>query len=200
VSAQVIGVDVLTDCKGAFAFFSRRVDAADADAALTWWTMTEPTKQFALVERHIARIREVVMLAFSPIVIMCERNLGFEAEHHERALRGIPNTRHRIDHAAKRFGVLTTEDVKHQMCTLLSTMMREKRVNILKPLLSENPPANAKRLMDQMSIYSLQFKEASSVFTKGRAALSGKVGGMKDDVVIAAQLAVYYSKEEYMYA
>jgi len=140
------------------------------------------------------------MLRFSEIVIMCERNLGFEAEHHERALRGIPKTRHRIDHGAKRFGVLTTQEVKHAMCTLLSTMLREKRINVLKPLLSENPAGNAKRLNEQMHIYSLQFKDASSVFSKGRAALSGKVGGMKDDVCICLQLGVYWSKEPYQYA
>ena len=159
----------------------------------------EPAKQFALVRRHIERIREVQTLAFSEIVVMCERNLGFEAEHHERALRDIPRTRHRVDHGAKRFGVLTTQEIKHAMCTLLSTMLREKRVNILKPLLSENPSGNAKRLSEQLHIYSLQFKEASSVFGKGSVALSGKVGGMKDDVCIAFQLGVYWSKEEYMY-
>jgi hypothetical protein len=139
------------------------------------------------------------MLQFSEIVIMCERNLGFEAEHHERALRGIPKVRHRIDHGAKRIGILTTEEIKHSMATLTSVMLREKRLNIRKPLLSENPAAMAKKLHDQMHIYSLQFKEASSVFSKGRAALSGKVGGMKDDVCICLQLALYWSKEEYMY-
>ena len=72
--------------------------------------IAEPSKQFALVKRHIDRIRTVTTLAFSEIVIMCERNLGFEAEHHERALRDIPNTRHRIDRAAKRYGILTTEE------------------------------------------------------------------------------------------
>jgi hypothetical protein len=56
---------------------------------------------------------------------------------------------------------LTTEEIKHQMATLLSTMMREQRVNILKPLLSENPQGNARRLMDQFSVYSLQFKASS---------------------------------------
>ena len=35
---------------------------------------------------------------------------------------------------------------------------------------------------------SLQFKEAANVFGKGRAALSGKVGGMKDDVVSASDV------------
>jgi hypothetical protein len=152
-----------------------------------------------LVTRHIDRIRSTSCFYDSEIVIMCERNLGFEAEHHERALRGLRKVRHRIDHGAKRFGVLTTEEIKHAMCTLTAVLLKEHRLNILKPLLSENPAANAKRLCEQLSIYSLQFKEASSVFSKGRAALSGKVGGMKDDVVIATQLAIYFSKEEYLY-
>ena len=38
-----------------------------------------------------------------------------------------------------------------------------------------------------------------NVFSKTRAALSGKVGGMKDDVVIAMQLGIYYSSEPHMY-
>jgi len=155
---------------------------------LTRGSPNQPDKQFALVQRHIQHIRAVGMLSHSEIVICCERNLGFEAEHHERALRGLYKTRHRIDHGAKRFGVLTTEEIKHAMATLLSTMLREKRINVLKPLLSENPAGNAKRLNEQLHIYSLQFKDSSSVFSKGRATLSGKVDGMKDDVCIAFQV------------
>ena len=166
---------------------------------ITLLLFSEPSKQFALVERHIQRIKTLPLLLFSPVIIMCERNLGFEAEHHERALRGIPHTRHRIDHAAKRYGILTTEEVKHGMCTLTNTMMREQRINIMKPLLSEDPEANARRLYEQLTVYSLQFKEAMNVFSKTRAALSGKVGGMKDDVVIALQLGIYYSAEPHMY-
>ena len=79
------------------------------------------------------------MLRFSEIVVMVERNLGFEAEHHERHFSGAPNLRFRVDHAAKRFGVLTTEDIKYGMCTLLNTMLREQRVSIAKPLISERP-------------------------------------------------------------
>ena len=69
----------------------------------------EPEKQFALVERHISRLRKVRELVYSQIIIMVERNLGFEAEHHQRALHGMPHTRFRIDHAAQRYGILTTE-------------------------------------------------------------------------------------------
>lgn len=46
---------------------------------------------------------------------MCERNLGFEAEHHEKALRDLRLVRHRVDREAKRFGILTTEDIKYAM-------------------------------------------------------------------------------------
>ena len=63
--------------------------------------LAEPEKQFALVQRHICRLREVRELVFSEVIIMVERNLGFEAEHHERALNGLPHTRFRIDHAAR---------------------------------------------------------------------------------------------------
>ena len=57
------------------------------------------------------RIREREVFRHSEIVVMVERNLGFEAEHHQRALAGIPLTRHRVDHQAQRYGVLTTEEV-----------------------------------------------------------------------------------------
>jgi len=77
------------------------------------------------------------MLRQSLVVIMVERNLGFEAEHHHRALQGLPGTRHRVDHTAQRYGILTTEEIKHAMCTLLDNMLRERRVSILPELFSE---------------------------------------------------------------
>lgn len=119
-------------------------------------------------------IRNDNIFANSPIVIMVERNLGFEAEHHERALRNIPLVRHRVDHQAKRFGILTTEEIKYAMMTLLvsvclcvcaklrnnkcalqNTMLRDQRVNCLPEheLISQEPAANRRRLREQLGIY-----------------------------------------------
>mmetsp|Transcript_50159 Transcript_50159/g.80958 ORF Transcript_50159/g.80958 Transcript_50159/m.80958 type:complete len:133 (-) Transcript_50159:96-494(-) len=131
---------------------------------------------------------------------MCERNLGFESEHLQRALNGLPNVRHRIDHAAQRYGVIMNEEVKYGACTLLNNMLREQRVNVAEPLLSEDPEGNRRRLKEQMSIYSMQFKAAQNAFGWQRVALSGKVGDMKDDVVICLQLGIYYSKQPHLYA
>lgn len=51
-----------------------------------------------------------------------------------------------------------------------------------------------KRLLrDQLEIYSYQFKQAATVFAKGQVALSGKVGGMRDDLAILLQLAAYWT-------
>ena len=170
------------------------------DSPLAASCTTEPEKQFALVERHIRRLREVRELALSQVIVMVERNLGFEAEHHERALNGLPYTRFRVDHAARRYGILTTEEVKYGMMTLFNNMLRDQRVAFREPLLSEDPPAARRRIQEQMKVYSFQYKQAANCFGKQRVALCGKVGGMKDDVVIALQLAVYYSERPEMYA
>jgi hypothetical protein len=41
-----------------------------------------------------------------------------------------------------------------------------------------------------------QVKQAANTFQKERIALSGKIGGMKDDVCICLQLACYFTQLE----
>ena len=70
-------------------------------------------------------------LAFSKVHIIVERNLGFEAEHIERALRMEENVIFYKDVQAGRTGVLTTENVKLGAMTMTNVMLRERRVHIL---------------------------------------------------------------------
>jgi len=78
---------------------------------VTSLSLQEVEKQFTLVTRHIDRLRKNAMLQTSEIIIMCERNLGFESEHLQRALAGMLNVRHRIDHQAQRYGIIMNEEV-----------------------------------------------------------------------------------------
>jgi hypothetical protein len=64
-----------------------------------------------LLVNHIARIRDNVLWERSPIVVYVEHNLGFEAEHHERALRGVPGVSFYRDERRQRVGMLTTLQV-----------------------------------------------------------------------------------------
>ncbi len=166
--------------------------------ALTLWE--EPDKQFDLLGEHMERLRSMnTALYASEFVVMVERNLGFEAEYHQRHFNGMPHVRFRVDHKAQRYGVLTTLEIKHAMCTMLNTMLRERRVHLWEEFVSRDPRGMKRRLREQLEIYSYQFKGAVSVFNKDQLALSGKVGGMKDDVCIALQLACYYSSNPEFY-
>ena len=100
------------------------------------------------------------------------------------------------DMQAGRTGVLTTENVKLGAMTMTNVMLREKRVHILNEtlLISLDPLGARRRLREQLEIYSFQFKTPDNVFQKGRFALSGKVGGLKDDVVICLQLGLYWTE------
>jgi hypothetical protein len=134
----------------------------------------------------------------SRIFIYVERNLGFEAEHHKRA---IGNTIHEcyfyMDEQHDRVGVLTTNEVKHAMAQLVVVMLDEMRVHIRKPfIISKDPKANTLKLREQMEVYSYQYKAAQTTFQKDAVALSGKVGGMKDDICICLQLACYFTQLE----
>jgi hypothetical protein len=111
----------------------------------------------------------------SQVIIMVERNLGFEAEHHERALNGLPHMRFRVDHGARRYGILTTEQVKYGMMTLFNDMLRDQRVAFHEPLLTKDPPAARRKIQEQMKVYSFQYKQAVNCF--GQAARRPQLQG-----------------------
>ena len=159
-------------------------------------TRADPAKQFDLVAKHITRIRLDTGRKAARIFIFVERNLGFEAEHHKRALDHIPGVTFYVDQKASRVGVLTTEATKHAMAQLVVSMLAERRIHVLPNLYSNEPEAMRIRLREQMETYSAQFKQAPDTFGKDRISLSGKVGGMKDDVCICLQLAAYYTQLE----
>jgi hypothetical protein len=160
-------------------------------------TTPEPDRQFALVREHIDKLRRDLYRSISRVKIYVERNLGFEAEHHQRALGDYPGVEFYVDAHASRVGVLTTNETKHAMATVCATMMRERRIHVAQPLISSRDPVGSVvRLREQAEMYSYQFKSAINTFTQDRVALSGKVGGCHDDLIICLQLGVYWTNVE----
>lgn len=145
------------------------------------------------MREHIRKIRQRLCWMDSFIKIYVERNLGFEAEHHARDLGSIPGVIFHQDLQAKRIGVLTTDAVKHAMCGLVNSMLREKRVHIAKDLISRDSKGALVRLREQLEVYSYQFKTGETAFNKDQMTLGGKIGGMRDDVAICCQLVTYWS-------
>ena len=141
-------------------------------------------------------LRAIPEFELSEILVFVERNLGFEAEHMQRAMIDEPRTRFWRDEQAQRTGVLTTDVVKHGAMTLTNVFLREQRLCVfpVDMLVSHEAAEMRRRLREQLEIYSLQFKTADTVFNKTKVALSGKVGGFKDDLVICLQLGLYWSE------
>jgi hypothetical protein len=81
------------------------------------------------------------------------------------------------------------------MATLMNIMLRENRICMVPEdkLVCRDPHEFVLRLREQMAVYSYQFKDPSDTFGKQRIALSGKVGGMKDDIIIAFQLGIFFT-------
>jgi hypothetical protein len=149
---------------------------------------------FSLVKAHIRDLRQIPEFQFSNIQVFVERNLGFEAEHFERALQFEENVTFYRDMQANRTGILTTDSVKLAAMTLTNVMLREQRISLSPELVARDPQEIRRRLREQLEIYSLQFKTADTVFQKNKFALSGKVGGFKDDIVICLQLGIYWTE------
>lgn len=146
-----------------------------------------------MIEDHIRRLRKArPQWHQSPIKIYVERNLGFEAEHHKLALRHLPGVTFRMDPASNRVGVYTTQTIKHAMATLMNTLLRDNRVHVMYPLVTMDQ-SNIVRLREQLNVYSYQFKIGVTTFQTDRCAISGKIGGMKDDICIALQLGLYFT-------
>lgn len=119
------------------------------------------------------------MLRMSPVLVIVERNLGFEAEHMARELRHLRSEKVNFwyDHNAERFGVLTTQvpplqtlprnrnthsaerrsmqDVKLGAMTLVNVMLREQRICMLPEsrFVSLNAFEERKKLKAQLNIY-----------------------------------------------
>ena len=146
---------------------------------------------------HIRDLRaSIPAFELSHVTIFVARNLGFEAEHFQRALQNEELVSFYRDVQASRTGVLTTDVVKLGAMTLCNVFLRERRVCLLPPdmLVARDPLDARRRLREQLEVYSFQFKTADTVFQKDRVALSGKVGGMKDDIVICLQLGLYWTE------
>lgn len=157
--------------------------------------MADPDKQFMLLVSHIQKIRSCLQWANSPLLVFVESNLGYESEHHERALRGMHKVNFYRDLKRGRVGVTTTLPVKHAAVTLTQNMLMEGRIALADDVVfvSSDPKTVRQKLREQLEIYSYQFKTATTVFGKDQMALSGKVGGMKDDVCICLQMCIYHS-------
>ncbi len=133
------------------------------------------------------------MFYMSRVLIVVERNLGFEAEHLYRACRDIPNSVFvREGKDVSRIGVLTTLERKQEFVTYTNVMLRESRV-FAPERHFVNVQQNKARstLLEQLSYFGYTFSAPDNQFQKERFCISGKSAGGKDDLCMAFLIGLY---------
>lgn len=159
----------------------------------------EPTKTFDLLKLHIKTVRErYSMLSTSPVRVIIERNLGFEAEHLYRECRhGIENCMFVREPLSSRIGVLTTQELKLAFVTYTNIILRENRMYAREPDNFVDVGKNNTRgmLLDQLSFFGFTFSKQDHVFQKEKFVISGKTSGGKDDLCMSLLIGMWFSLE-----
>lgn len=159
----------------------------------------DPERTFACLIEHVAAVRQAYS-ALEPghVIVIVERNLGFEAEHLFRYCRGIPRSRFLYERGSRRVGILTTQAFKLAYVTFLSILLREERALCAPADAFVNTLGNNTRalLRDQLAFFGVSFSTVESQFSKQRMAIGGKTGGGKDDLAMALLFGVYFALDE----
>jgi hypothetical protein len=159
----------------------------------------DPYKTFELLKSHINAVRmcftEFVM---SPVHIIVERNLGFEAEHVYRECRdSVEHCNFICEPGVDRIGVLTTHTRKLAYVSVMNIMLREDRIFAVDDSLWIDIGKNNTRsmLMDQLSFFGFLFSRPENAFQKEKVAINGKSAGGKDDICMAMLIGIFFVHE-----
>ena len=169
---------------------ARSRDAANQGSRKDLCTPPRPRRSGARTA-HLA-------LRQSPVVIIVERNLGFEAEHLFRYCRTIPSSYFLYEKGAQRIGILTTQTFKLAYVSFANILLRDERLICMedKNFVDYGRSKSREALLDQLSFFGFTFSRPENHFQKQRFVIGGKAGGGKDDLAMSFLFGVYFSLDE----
>jgi hypothetical protein len=159
----------------------------------------DPERTFTCLIEHVAAVRDTHRALYNGhVVIIVERNLGFEAEHLYRYCRLIPNSSFLRECNSTRIGILTTQVFKMAYVTFLNVLLREERVLCVSDATFVDSLGQKTRvaLHDQLAFFGVSFSAVENQFSKQRMAIGGKTGGGKDDLAMAMLFGLYFALDQ----
>ena len=159
----------------------------------------DPYKTFELLKQHVQAVRSGdENFACSNVVIIIERNLGFEAEHLFRECRDtIPNSSFLCEPGIERIGVLTTHARKIAYVSVMNNLLRETRIFVDQEYwVDSGKNKTSTMLLEQLSFFGFAFTRPENAFQKEKVAISGKSSGGKDDLCMALLIGLFFVVED----
>jgi len=159
----------------------------------------DPYKTFEALKDHIRAVRCCFSeFSSSPVHIIVERNLGFEAEHVFRECRdAVDNCNFMCEPGVDRIGVLTTHTRKLAYVSVMNIMLRDDRIFAVEENEWIDVGNNNTRsmLLDQLSFFGFMFSRPENAFQKEKLAINGKSAGGKDDICMAMLIGIFFVHE-----
>lgn len=165
--------------------------------------MRTHAQQKHLINRTIARIRELEHFRNVSIVLIPENNLGLESSHIESYVTGVPNVtvfhENDEDRAGVRKSHQNTDD--YQIC--IEDMLRKKLLMFDRDMFTTskahvkidgNTDSIKKELRNQLERYHWEVQEAKDAFGKKKITMTGKMGGAQDDLYVAVAMLGFWGK------
>ena len=147
---------------------------------------------------HLGRVRDVVPLQSSRLVLIVERNYGGGVLASRIANACAPfvpvgvMTQDSPTARVRCAGVVTTAQVKERMRVEFQRLLRSRAVQFLSPFASASQ-ATPQAICDQLRNYRFILKEGNPEAGRGpRMHLSGKSYGKSDDLALCVQLLAYW--------
>ena len=154
-----------------------------------------PEDYLSPLAHHLTRLRASAATANATLVIAIELNLGQEAGWLSKYINERFNNVLIMQETALKVGVPTDAALKRDMANQLRSRLVRGAVHIAHDFVCVSSPAETVlgKLKQQMCDYA-EVRTASTDPLRGaRTQFSGKMGGRRDDLVVALQLAVIWS-------
>jgi hypothetical protein len=152
--------------------------------------------QAQLLINHIKAVRDLPGLESAFIMLSVESNLGNEAMHHQAYVASAGLTKVVVMNEDRdRAGVRTTNDMKRTMVIIMNDAISHLRLCFYKDLVAINGKRDGKmmRKMVQQQVTSFHriVEPALKPHQMPKEIYNGKMGGGKDDLLMALMLGLY---------
>ncbi len=151
-------------------------------------------EEYELLHRHYTKLMSNVTLRQSQFIFIPENNLGMEHHHLDAMVKDIPGVT-TFWETEKKPGITKTEKSTREYQFLLSNCLANGGLRFDRTLFTctreKTPQAMLDMLEDQMSRYHWAVKKANDEHGEDRTKLTGKVGNLQDDLLIAIAMIIY---------
>jgi len=149
------------------------------------------------IYEHLRRIRASPVTGLSRIVIAAEMNLGHEASHIEKFCRDRFTNLEFLQETELKVGVPTTNALKREMAFELRDRLQHGVMRLSDEFISSSTTEKNDvlgKLKQQMFDYAEVRTPSTDPLKAPTIQYSGKKGGKRDDLAVALQLALVWSK------